>query len=726
MVSYVNKANKLSFNFRTTAEIPVPKSLIDQIIGQDYAVNIIKKAARQRRHALLIGLPGTGKSMLAQAMAELMPATSLEDILVYPNPTDENNPKVRIVKTYPSSSEIEKDIELKRISQMDHSADGMGRKIIKNYNKIQSTMGITEFKKINPLMTALLVAILGIIVVFFLPFSDMTKWMSLAIIGGSFLLYGLFTYLYNIGTRLGINPNFSSKPKLIVDNTGRKTAPFIDATGAKAGALLGDVRHDPLQSGGLGTPAHLRVEAGAIHKANKGVLFIDEIVSLTSHFQQELLTAMQEKKYPITGQSEHSSGAIVKTEPVPCDFVLVAAGNFEDIPKMHPALRSRIRGAGYEIKVNDNMPDTKENRLKIVQFVAQEVKKDGRIPHFTKDAVLEIIEEAKKRATRKHSLTLNLRGLGGLIRAAGDVAIDKGAPYVTVEHINKALILSRTLEEQVAHEFVTLKKDYSVVQSLGYAIGKVNGLAVFGDRRTGIVLPIEAEVTPAASKEEGKIIATGKLGEIAKEAVMNVSAIVKKYAGKTISNKDVHIQFLQSYEGVEGDSASISIAVAMISAMENIPVDQSVAMTGSLSIRGEVMPVGGLTGKVEAAIDAGCKTVIVPISNKDDVYLSDYDKNKIKIVPVYTIVDVLKIALKDSPKKVKLLKVLSGITEEILSSKMYEIEKTKTTKKKTTKITSRKKQKTASSKTNKHTTKKKKNNKVRRKRTTKNSKKTKK
>src|SRR3989338_151292 len=97
-------------------------------------------------------------------------------------------------------------------------------------------------------------------------------------------------------------------------------------------------------SGGLGTPAYERVTAGMIHKANMGVLFIDEIATLPLHQQQELLTAMQEKKYPITGQSERSSCAMTITEPVPCDFILVAAGNLEAMKHVHPALRSRIRG----------------------------------------------------------------------------------------------------------------------------------------------------------------------------------------------------------------------------------------------------------------------------------------------------------------------------------------------------------------------------------------------
>ena len=132
------------------------------------------------------------------------------------------------------------------------------------------------------------------------------------------------------------------------------------------------VRHDPFQSGGLETPAHDRVESGDIHKSHKGVLFIDEINTLSLESQQSMLTALQEKEYAITGQSERSSGALVKTEPVPCDFIMVAAGNLDAVEKMHPALRSRVKGYGYEIFMRDSMEDTLENRRNLVRFVAQE------------------------------------------------------------------------------------------------------------------------------------------------------------------------------------------------------------------------------------------------------------------------------------------------------------------------------------------------------------------
>ena len=406
-------------------------------------------------------------------------------------------------------------------------------------------------------------------------------------------------------------------------------------------------------SGGLGTPAHLRAEAGDIHRANKGVLFIDEVATLKPRAQHELLTAMQEKKYSITGQSEMSSGALTKTQPAPCDFVLVAAGNYSDVKHMHPALRSRIRGYGYEVYMDESIPDTKENRSKIIQFIAQEVKKDGRIPHFTREAALELVNEAKKRSGRKNKLTLKLRELGGLVRAAGDIAQQEGAKLAELKHVEAAKHLSKTLEQQMATQILETRKDYKVFETTGSAVGKVNGLAVLGD--SGIILPIVAEIAPSASREEGRIIATGKLGSIAKEAVENVSAIIKKHTGKDIFRYDIHVQFLQTYEGVEGDSASISVATAVISALEETPISQNIAMTGSLSVRGEVLPIGGVTQKAEAAIAAGIKKIIIPRANVDDLALNKEQRKQIEIIPADNIGDVLAHALADSSKKKSLI-----------------------------------------------------------------------
>ena len=313
---------------------------------------------------------------------------------------------------------------------------------------------------------------------------------------------------------------------------------------------------------------------------------------------------------------------------------------------MHPALRSRISGYGYEIYMQETIKDTEENQNKIAVFVAQEVIKDKRIPHFSKEAVELIVEEARRRANRKGHLTLRLRELGGLIRAAGDMALEDKSKFVQKKHIVGAKLIARTLEQQIADKFIEQKKEYEIIVTTGKRIGRVNGLAVIGvtPPYSGIILPIESEVTPGG--KESEIIATGKLGEIAKEAVKNVTAIIKKYFGEDLKEKhDIYVQFLQTYEGVEGDSASIAVATSVISAFKKVPVRQDFAMTGSLSVRGEVLPIGGVTAKVEAAIEAGIGNVVVPKSNLRDIIIDKEKMKKINIIPVETIQDVLKVVL---------------------------------------------------------------------------------
>jgi Lon-like ATP-dependent protease len=253
-------------------------------------------------------------------------------------------------------------------------------------------------------------------------------------------------------------------------------------------------------------------------------------------------------------------------------------------------------------------------------------------------------------------LTLRLRELGGLVRVAGDIAAEKGASVVDAQHVMDAKKIARSLEQQVTDRAVERRKDYRLALTEGSVIGIVNGLAVLNAESSmaefsGIVTPIVAEVTPAQTKEGGKIIATGKLGEIARESVQNVSALIKKYTGQDITNHDIHVQFIGTYEGIEGDSASIAVATAVISAFEEIEVDQSCAMTGSLSVRGQVLPVGGVTAKIEAAAEMGLKRVLIPEENMKDVLLEDKYLGKIQVIPVRTLNDVIDNALVGARKE---------------------------------------------------------------------------
>ena len=593
----------------TSSEIEVPPRLIDQVIGQDHAVEVIRKAAVQRRHVMMIGSPGTGKSMLAKAMAELLPKEELQDILVYPNSEDNNNPIIRTVTA------------------------GRGKQIVAAHKGEAKRRMQTR----NTLLMLLLVGIIG--------YSFITYQWLMGIIAAAFVFMAL---------RYTTPREDMLVPKLLVSNDSTATAPFIDATGSHAGALLGDVRHDPFQSGGLETPAHDRVEAGAIHRSHGGVLFIDEINSLEPQSQQSLLTSLQEGEFPITGQSERSSGAMVRTEPVPCRFIMVAAGNVDAVQNMNPALRSRIRGYGYEVYFRDSMEDTPDNRRKFVRFIAQEVKKDGKIPHFDRAAIGELIREGRRRSNRKGHLTLKLRDIGGLIRTAGDLARQEGVAVTTAAHVVRAKETARSIEEQISDEYIRRSRDYELTVVDGSRVGRVNGLAVMGTD-SGSVLPIMAEVTPAINKDQGSVIATGTFKKrlepglqeeesIAEQSIKNVSAIIKKFTGKDIKEMDIHIQFIGTY-GAEGDSASISVATAVISAIEGIPVHQDLAMTGSLSVRGDVLPVGGVTYKIEAAAKAGIHTVLIPKANAGDVLIEERYRDKVEIIPVENIEEVLTHAL---------------------------------------------------------------------------------
>jgi Lon-like ATP-dependent protease len=604
----------------STADIEVPDRLVDQVIGQEHARDVVMKAAKQRRHVMMIGSPGTGKSMLAKAMSELLPKEELQDVLVYHNPDDGNEPKVRTVPA------------------------GKGEQIVEAHKE--------EARKRNQMRSFLMWIIIAVVLGYSL------------IIAGQILLGILAAGVIYLAFRYGSRGSDSMIPNLIVNNADTKTAPFEDATGAHAGALLGDVRHDPFQSGGMETPSHDRVEPGAIHKSNKGVLFVDEINTLDIRSQQKLMTAIQEGEFGITGQSERSSGAMVQTEPVPTDFVMVAAGNLDAMENMHPALRSRIKGYGYEVYMDDTIEDTPEMRRKYARFVAQEVANDGRLPHFTDEAIEEVILEARRRAGRKGHLTLELRNLGGLVRVAGDIARGEDADRTTRDHVLQAKGRSRSIEQQLADEYIERRKDYELQLADGYVVGRVNGLAVMGED-SGIVLPVMAEVTP--SQGPGEVIATGQLKEMAQEAVSNVSAIIKKFSDEDITEKDIHIQFVQTgQQGVDGDSASITVATAVISALEGVGVDQSLAMTGSLSVRGDVLPVGGVTHKIEAAAKTGCDRVIIPEANLQDVMIEEEYEEMIEIIPVSHISEVLDVALEGEAEKDSLVDRLKQITGSAL------------------------------------------------------------
>lgn len=412
----------------------------------------------------------------------------------------------------------------------------------------------------------------------------------------------------------------------------RADAKFIemDATSIRfdersiADPLIGSV-HDPIYQGAgpLGIAGIPQPKPGAVTKAHGGVLFLDEIGELHPIQMNKLLKVLEDRKVFFESAYYSSYDTNIPRhiheifqKGLPADFRLIGATT-RSPSEIPAAIRSRC----LEIFFRELRPD------EVMQIARNAAKKGG----FS-------IDERAVELVGKYAG--NGRDAVNIIQLAGGLALTEGRTDITVEDI-----------EWVINSGHYSPRPEKKVQGTP-RVGCVNGLAVYG-AHLGTIMEVEASAMPAG-KGKGIVTVTGIIDEeemgsegkrmrrksTARDSVENVLTAVRKWLGVNPRDYDIHLNFPGGIP-VDGPSAGIAMAVAVYSAITGQPVDGRVAMTGEVSILGVVKPVGGIAAKIEAAVQAGVKKVIIPMENWQETF-----KNySISIVPVERIEQVIEHAM---------------------------------------------------------------------------------
>ena len=412
----------------------------------------------------------------------------------------------------------------------------------------------------------------------------------------------------------------------------RSDAKFIelDATTARfdergiADPLIGSV-HDPIYQGAgpMGMAGIPQPKPGAVTKAHGGILFIDEIGELHPIQMNKLLKVLEDRKVFLESAYYNSEDQNIPLHiqdifenGLPADFRLVGATTRQpqDIP---PAIRSRC----LEIYFRALLPDE-------VHAIAQNAAR--RMGVDTEPGALDVV---KRYAT-------NGREAVNMIQIAAGVAMTEERSGITRSDVEWVVNLGQynpRPEKKVADK---------------PHVGMVNGLAVYGPN-LGTVLEVEA-VAHAVKAGHGRIFVTGVVDEeemgshgrtvrrksMARSSIENVLTVLNNVFHLDARNYDLHVNFPGGVP-LDGPSAGIAIATALYSAITQKPVDNRLAMTGELSIRGQVRPIGGVVAKVEAAQQAGCKRVLIPRENWQEVFR----KTAVEVLPVDMLTEVIREAV---------------------------------------------------------------------------------
>ena len=423
------------------------------------------------------------------------------------------------------------------------------------------------------------------------------------------------------------------KVNLLVDNSKLKGAPVIVDFNPTYSNLVGDVEYDT-EHGNFVTD-FMKIKSGLLHKANGGYLILRSNDILSSIYAWEALTrTLVTKEFAIEPIREFQTVAINAIRPekltdVNIKVILVGSHYFYGLLHHFDDDFTKLFKIHAEFDYEMSLSHTKDFLGFVKNF---EQSKEG--IKLTADAVSKVLEYSTRLASRKDKLTTNFNAITEILEESVAWAGIEGTTEVTKDIINKAITEKEhrvNLYEEKLGDMID--QDLILIDTSGEKVGQINGLAVIDTGDHTFAKPSKITATTYAGtsgiinvEKESKLS-----GKIHDKGVQVLSGYLgQKYAKETPFSISCRICFEQNYSGVDGDSASSTELYAILSSIADLPINQGLAVTGSMNQYGEVQPIGGVTPKIEGFYDVcknrgltGKQGVIIPVQNVIDLVLKD-------------------------------------------------------------------------------------------------------
>ena len=424
------------------------------------------------------------------------------------------------------------------------------------------------------------------------------------------------------------------KVNLFIDNSEKIGAPIVNETNPTYYNLTGMMEYK--NEMGFLTTSFMDIKPGALHKANGGFLILN-VKDLFSHqFAWEgLKRSLKTNKITIetlNKQYGYIVTATLKPEPIDMDLKVILIGDYytysvlfsydEDFRKLFRIM------ADFDVE----MQRSSENVYKFARSIATQCEEKS-LKHFSKEAVEKVIEYSSRLADSKDKLSSRYNQLVEILYEA-DALSDESSVFVTAQDVQMAINAKKYRNNKYEEKLNEMYQDGTLLIDIyGEKIGQINGLAVMGTGEYSFGKP--ARITASSYKGKAGIInverEVRRSGSSHDKGVLILSGYIgEKYAKETTLSVTTSITFEQNYSGIDGDSASSTELYVILSSIAQIPIKQYIAVTGSISQKGEIQPIGGVNEKIEGFFDVcmlkgltGNQGVIIPKQNVMNLMLKD-------------------------------------------------------------------------------------------------------